>query len=281
MTGALSPQAGGEAAIAAATARFAADLTDSRDSDGFLARAMHGLRGFAAFDNFIVFAYHRGFAASLVFSSLDLGYLGRQMQPYTSGLYLLDPFYVADMGQGRRGLLRLSQVMPEDFQRSEFYLDFYQAVEVLDELHYVVPVAADRSVHLFLERERGSAAFSEREFAMLAALEPLVTSAVRSHWEWRRRALPDPQGSPVPSAGGIEEVIRNMRPGELTPREVEVIALALRGYSSKLIARELEISEGTVTNHKRNVYDKLGIHSQGQLFSLFLDALTHGAADRA
>ncbi len=258
-------------------ARFAASLVDSRDSEQCLARLMDGLRDFVAIDNFIVFAYHRGFAASLVFSSLDLDYLGRQMAPYTQGLYLLDPFYVADMVQHRQGLLGLAQVMPEDFQQSEFYLAFYQAVAVLDELHYVVPVGPDRSVHVFLEREPGGVAFTAEEFAALNLLTPLVGAVVRSHWKWRQRALPGVKASPIHAEGGIEAVIRNMRPGELTPREVEVIGLALRGYASKLIARTLDISEGTVTNHKRNVYDKLGIHSQGQLFSLFLDALSRGA----
>ena len=75
-------------------------------------------------------------------------------------------------------------------------------------------------------------------------------------------------------AGSVE--IRGRRVNCVS--EAEVIGLSLRGHSSKLIASRLGISEGTVTNHKRNVYEKLGIHSQSQLFSLFLEALTGGTA---
>ena len=78
----------------------------------------------------------------------------------------------------------------------------------------------------------------------------------------------------IGSAGGIDGVIHNMGSGQLTRREAEVIGLLLQGHSSKLIARGLGISEGTVTNHKRNVYEKLAIHSQAQLFSRFLRAMS-------
>jgi DNA-binding CsgD family transcriptional regulator len=48
----------------------------------------------------------------------------------------------------------------------------------------------------------------------------------------------------------------------------------LKGHSAKSMARTLDIEEGTVTNHKRNLYAKLGIHSQAQLFDRFLRTLT-------
>lgn len=251
-----------------------ARLIDELDGEPFLFTMFEMISGNVPLDNFIVFAYRQGFAADLVHSNLDLDRLGRQMRPYTSGLYMLDPFYVADTQEQRHGLLHLDEVAPADFKESEFYVAFYASAGVLDELHYVIPLGAGRSVHLFMEREQPSPRFSSWEIRQLGALVPLVTSAIRRHWVWRDRALSLQHPSPIHSAGGIDGVIRNMRPGQVTPREVEVIGLSLRGYSSKLIARQLGISEGTVTNHKRNVYDKLGIHSQNQLFSLFLEALT-------
>lgn len=263
------------------TARFAASALESVQSNDFLAIMASGLQGFTSFKNFIVFAYQEGFSAELIFTNLDLEGLRRQMRPYTDGLYLLDPFYVADMNQHREGLLRLAEVAPEDFDQSEFYLAFYAAVDVLDELHYVVTLAPGRSVHIFIERELPSQKFSNTDCARLAGLESIVTSAVRAHWRWRDGVLPRPSTSPIQSAGGIDGVIRNMKPGELTQREVEVIGLSLRGHSAKLIARELGISEGTVTNHKRHVYEKLGVHSQSQLFSMFLNTLSAAQGEGA
>ncbi len=259
-----------------AVAELAGQLIDSLDTAEALAALLKGLRSFVEIENLIVFSYRQGFAADLVFTSLDFDYLALQMAPYTSGLYLLDPFYIADTADGVVGLVRLEDVAPEDFRQSEFYLQFYEAVNVLDELHFIVRLEPGRSVHVFVERE--ARRFDGSDVAMLAALEPLVSSFICKHWQWRDRSRADTGVSPIHAIGGIEGVIRNMRPGQLTPRESEVIGLSLRGHSSKLIAHQLGISEGTVTNHKRNVYEKLGIHSQSQLFSLFLTTL---AADSA
>lgn len=260
------------------TARLAARLIDTLESGELFPSLHEELSGIVPHNNFIVYWYRQGFAADLVFSNLDMERLRGQMAPYISGLYLLDPFYIADMSDHRQGLLRLDHVAPEAFHETEFYLTFYKSVQVLDEMHFVVPLALGRSVHVFLEREAPHERFADAEFDRLAALAPLVASAIQRHWSWRERSLVESSASPIHSAGGIEGVIRNMRPGQLTPREVEVIALLLRGQSSKRIAHQLGISEGTVTNHKRNVYDKLGVHSQAQLFSMFLGTLTGDGA---
>ena len=60
----------------------------------------------------------------------------------------------------------------------------------------------------------------------------------------------------------------------LTQREGEVVSLVLRGHSSEAIASELKIAAGTVKIHRKNIYAKLGIGSQAELFSLFLASLS-------
>ena len=59
----------------------------------------------------------------------------------------------------------------------------------------------------------------------------------------------------------------------LTERERQVSQLLLRGHSSKSIARQLDIAPGTVMVHKRNLFSKLDISSQYELFSLLIDQL--------
>jgi DNA-binding NarL/FixJ family response regulator len=48
----------------------------------------------------------------------------------------------------------------------------------------------------------------------------------------------------------------------LTPREIEVLTLAARGYSGPEIARRLVVSPATVKTHFGNVYEKLGVRSR-------------------
>jgi len=56
----------------------------------------------------------------------------------------------------------------------------------------------------------------------------------------------------------------------LTAREVEVVALAVRGYSNAEIARMLWLSPYTIADHLKSVFDKTGVHSRGELTSLLL-----------
>ncbi|MGJ7509701.1 response regulator transcription factor [Variovorax sp. GT1P44] len=58
----------------------------------------------------------------------------------------------------------------------------------------------------------------------------------------------------------------------LSVREREVMDLALKGLSSKLIAKELEISHRTVEQHRSRLIEKLGVGSINDLLRLNLDS---------
>lgn len=49
---------------------------------------------------------------------------------------------------------------------------------------------------------------------------------------------------------------------ELTPREREILQLLAEGQSNKMIARNLDISDGTVKLHVKSILRKLGVHSR-------------------
>jgi len=60
----------------------------------------------------------------------------------------------------------------------------------------------------------------------------------------------------------------------LSPREEELVKLVVRGLSTTRISRTLFISEHTVNNHLRNVFEKVGVRSRGELVKrLFFDNL--------
>ena len=54
----------------------------------------------------------------------------------------------------------------------------------------------------------------------------------------------------------------------LTERETEIFALLARGRDVGYIEKELFISRNTVNTHRKNLYRKLGIHTQQELLSL-------------
>lgn len=49
----------------------------------------------------------------------------------------------------------------------------------------------------------------------------------------------------------------------LTPREIDVLALAADGLSGPALARELVLSPSTVRSHFANIYTKLGVQNRG------------------
>jgi DNA-binding CsgD family transcriptional regulator len=51
------------------------------------------------------------------------------------------------------------------------------------------------------------------------------------------------------------------------------VSYVLQGHSTESIARHLDISPGTVKIHRKNIYRKLGISTQAQLFASFLRSL--------
>jgi DNA-binding NarL/FixJ family response regulator len=57
----------------------------------------------------------------------------------------------------------------------------------------------------------------------------------------------------------------------LSPREVEVLGLMVRGHSNKEIGRELSISLSTVKNHVHRIITKLGVSDRVQAAILAIE----------
>ena len=55
----------------------------------------------------------------------------------------------------------------------------------------------------------------------------------------------------------------------LTPREDEILGLIARGFRTKEIADQLEISSQTVQTHVRNIYEKLHVRSRAEAVARF------------
>ncbi|MGD1816493.1 MAG: response regulator transcription factor [Pleomorphochaeta sp.] len=51
----------------------------------------------------------------------------------------------------------------------------------------------------------------------------------------------------------------------ITKREKQILILILKGQNNNHIASQLGISERTIEAHRRNIYQKLGVHSLSQL----------------
>lgn len=68
----------------------------------------------------------------------------------------------------------------------------------------------------------------------------------------------------VATAGGQPRTshLRDRRPGDLSPREIEVLRLVAEGCSNPQIASRLYISRRTAEHHVQHVYTKIGVSSR-------------------
>jgi two-component system nitrate/nitrite response regulator NarL len=58
---------------------------------------------------------------------------------------------------------------------------------------------------------------------------------------------------------------------DLTPRELEIVAFVVKGYTNRDIAHHFSIAEDTVKRHLTNVFDKTGRSSRLELTLLAID----------
>ena len=61
------------------------------------------------------------------------------------------------------------------------------------------------------------------------------------------------------------DALKGERAGGLTPRELEILQHIVAGKSNKEIAAELNLSANTVSVHRANIMDTLGIHKTAEL----------------
>ncbi|MCY1292283.1 Bacterial regulatory protein, luxR family [compost metagenome] len=180
------------------------------------------------------------------------------------------------------GFYHLSEIAPDDFFNSEYYRTNYLKCGSVEDAHFIVDLGGQRKVSLCVYQGRSGARFSQEELALLRTAHPLVRELVRQFDDRGGliRSLDGHGSAPLRSAAPaslnrqIREAFMNFGSDRLTEREREIAHLLLRGHSAKSSAKVLEISPETVRMHRKNLYTKLEIGSQAELFALFIDWLT-------
>ena len=220
------------------------------------------------FDYATGYLYRRNAAPLVVFDESP-----REPVSYVESPYLLDPAYARFVSDDLPLVARLADLEPDDFRKTEFFAQYYGHFDIVEEICLSVPIAIDATLHMSIYRVGNSPEFSRNDEEVTAALAPVVAAVAQNWWstdpvEFSKR---DPQADRFHEH--LENVLENFGSSILTAREKQIVHLTMRGYSDKLTARELDITPGTVRNHKKSIFNKLGVSSQGQVFGLFLDVL--------
>ena len=193
------------------------------------------------------------------------------VERYLAGPYLLDPLYELALRDDKPGMCRFRDATPDRFHSSEYYRQYCERTHLKDEMDFLVEVEDATSLALVIGRREKL--FSRAELARLELIEPVVRAAMRRVWSTSKRAG-ERRAPDRAIHKRLTECYEHFGDGVLTQREREITQLLLRGHSSKSVARKLEIAPGTVMVHKRNLFQKLGITSQFELFSRFIEELS-------
>lgn len=190
---------------------------------------------------------------------------------YFAAGYLLDPFCLAVENGLAEGFYHLEDIAPDNFFDSDYYKAYYLGTGCSEDSYFIADIAEDRKLSLSLFQGCSGTRLSAGQVDLLRAVEPMVRELLARYARYQLLEAPG-----ASEAGGLQAAFDSFGCQVLTDRERQVAHMILRGHSVKSTAIELGISPETVRMHRKNLYLKLGINSQSELFARFIDWLRQG-----
>ncbi len=189
---------------------------------------------------------------------------------YTRGQYRQDPnFDLINQWRAPREPVVIQRGVDE-FPRP--YREMFFAKERIIEKLTVVSTIEGAPVALNLYATRDQGAFTPDQVARITLAAPIVSHAIVRHDRIHHGAHPA-----MPSA--MDNAARLLNAAQqvgFTRRELEVCALILEGKSTTAIGMDLGVAPSSIATFRKNLYRKLKISSQAELFSLALGAVQSG-----
>jgi DNA-binding CsgD family transcriptional regulator len=256
--------------------RELARIVESLDRPDYPQALVSALGKLVSFDFSVMFAYRGDERPLCLFDNFGAKRREVFVTIYQDGPYLLDPFFQAARRRIEPGLYRIRELAPDRFYQSEYFRSYYIRTGLSEEIGFFVALPDEVGVVISLMRAGKRHTFSEKEMNRLRNVEPFVLASAKYHWDGLGARFSGTELDPERQIleRYIDYTFRNFGRALLSPREREVVGLILRGHSSDSISKILGIAAGTVKVHRKNIYAKLGIISQSELFSIFLGALS-------
>lgn len=239
--------------------RAVADIAVAQRGPLFVAALLASVKRLVDFDFLMVLAYAGNARPLNLADTLDAQRHRIFADDYAAGPFLLDPFFRL-VEEGRRsGCYRLHDIAPDHFRRSEYFRVHYGRTGIGEEIGVFFDMGSGLTGVVSFCRWDSSPPITRTDLDLLRALEPAIGALCAVHWSnlhARRESQPPRVAHPAIDT--------------LTLREREIVTMVLRGHSTESIAMQLSISPGTVKIHRKNIYRKLEVSTQAELFAAFL-----------
>ena len=242
-----------------------AELSEAIGQPRFASVLLDAVRRLVDFDFVMAFAYRGKDQPLILDDTLDQARHRVIATDYAAGPFQLDPFYRIVSGGTVSGCYRLLDIAPDHFRRSEYFRAHYSRTGIGEEVGFVFTMENGYTGVTSLARWNASPSLTRADLDILQAIEASIGAFSRLHWR---------QPGMTTSASPTQQTVAQLGFRVLSAREREIVTMILQGHSTQSVALQLDISPGTVKIHRKNVYAKLNISSQAELFNKFIGHLS-------
>ncbi|WP_212653628.1 helix-turn-helix transcriptional regulator [Marinomonas sp. CT5] len=255
-------------------AKDSAGLVEAIGCDEFATTLLMALKHQFHFDQAVIFGFEGSLPPTELISLVPSHKKICVVDNYVSGCYQLDPWFHAHINkQLVDGFYFLHEFAPDNFYQSQYFYEYYQRLEIEEEVVIVINLDAWQQIQISIGLL--NAQVNPALYKMLRFIYPLLRATVKQHWGENQPFLrqTSEKNHKLIVHDHMSQVLKQFGCHTLTERERDVALLIIRGYSLKAISELLGIAFGTSKVHCKNLYKKLGINSQAELFAIFLDEI--------
>ncbi len=261
---------------------FVADFVHTIGSGSFFHDFGDVVDRIAPYDGLLFFLYRPDAAPILLSNAKPTEKFQQGLDNYLDTTYLLNPVYQAYKTGISSGVYLMREILPDGYDELISAVEFEIKIDAKETIGYLTPGWPKHMEELMLlinlpdgsmvevtvlrKREFG---FRKQEHIAMKRAFPIASAVFHKHWELMNQDFSAHVSRPSLD-GSFDEFGSHI----LTDREKEVVKLVLTGHSSESISLRLGTSMPTIKSHRRNIYSKLEIGSQAELFARFIGFLT-------
>jgi DNA-binding CsgD family transcriptional regulator len=255
-----------------------AAMIDLVGTDQFFSRLADLLEKRMGYKQFHIFLYRHTLAPAALASRPEPVTYARGLNNYLQYTYVINPAFRAFQQGIPSGVYLISDFIKKEEPNVMDGMDFDVHIEDSEAIGYRTPGWPKNMAEVIVLINLPNGTSLDFSFlTMLGSQEardcqrsldhlyPFLNSVLL-----RQFAIKPDSFDAMEMESGLEDRFQDFGAETLTAREREITQLIVIGHSSSSIALNLNISVPTVKTHRRNIYRKLQISSQAELFSLFL-----------
>jgi DNA-binding CsgD family transcriptional regulator len=273
---------GSNPSLPATWAAISAQIVEQLDEPNLPELIIQALRTQITFGYSLMFVYREKGHPIHIYDTLNSPQAQTGLINFAKNTYVLNPFYNAYRNGLKTGVYRMSDFVPLGFFNSDYYKKFKVSASSSEEIGYLTKglPSGGKELCIAIELPFGECAaitlnskkvkdrYSAANIAALTEVLPFLAAVFRRFWR-QRRTIHKAAGPDFSAEIAFKDFGGNL----LSPREREIAQLLLRGHSTQSVSLQLNVAVTTVKTHRKNLYAKLGIATQFELYSLFLDSL--------